>query len=53
LNFVPDITIHFTSELNTPGFTFLGLNSAGFTKDDFYLISQENPHKKIHRLVII
>lgn len=47
LNFVPDITIHFISELNTSGFTFLGLNSAGFTKDDFYLISREKPHKKI------
>ena len=46
-NFEPDITIQFTSELSTPGFTFLGLNSAGYTKDDFYLISGEKTYKKI------
>jgi hypothetical protein len=43
----PDITIHFTPKLDTPDFTFLGLNSAGFTKDSFYLIGSEKPHKKI------
>ena len=43
----PDIIIRFTSDLVTQDFTFLDINSAGFTKDDFYLISSEKPYKKI------
>jgi hypothetical protein len=43
----PDIIIRFTPDLVTPDFAFLDINSAGFTKDDFYLISSEKPYKKI------
>ena len=43
----PDIIIRFTSDLVTKDFTFLDINSAGFTQDDFYLISGEKPYKKI------
>jgi len=43
----PDIIIRFTSDFVTQDFTFLDINSAGFTKDDFYLISGEKPFKKI------
>jgi len=47
INNEPDITIRFTSKLYTPNFSFIGLNSAGFTEDNFFLISEESPDKKI------
>ncbi len=46
LNRDPDIVISFKEELSTPSMKYLGLNSAGFTDDGFYVLSSSRADAK-------
>jgi hypothetical protein len=46
LNRDPDIVISFKEELPTPSMKYLGLNSAGFTDDGFYVLSSSRANAK-------
>lgn len=40
----PDLTVRFSPEIAVKGVRYLGLNSAAFTDDDFYLLGSKSGH---------
>ena len=44
---VPDIVIRFTETLPTPALKYLGLNSAGFTDEGFYILRSSKAKAKV------